>query len=228
MSVQRSFTEYIKKRFDNDFWTAAESYLEENADSLDIELRRIHCSGETEISDVKVEHVWVEDKPGMEIQFDVAVSIWFETHKGDYYYDDYDENIVWIMVHCRGDLDSNPDDFEVLNYESYNRKSRTKSPMDDSLVPIIPYKRMEKEAEEFLKQNYSKTLRVPFRGQSPVWVNPTILAEKIGLTITSRRIKKIHLYLDKYILKTQIRSNIVMLRKRCIDSFWWKNHFCRS
>lgn len=106
-AAHRSFAEYVKKRFDNNFWAAAESYLEANLDSLGIELRRIHRAGETEISDVKVEHVWVEDKPGMEIHFDVAVSIWFETHEGDYHYDDYDENIVWMMAHCRGDLDKN-------------------------------------------------------------------------------------------------------------------------
>ena len=77
MAVTRSFTEYVKKKFDNNFWAAAESYLEANLDSLGIELRRIHRAGETEISDVKVEHVWVEDKPEMVIHFDVAVSIWF-------------------------------------------------------------------------------------------------------------------------------------------------------
>ena len=36
-----------------------------------------------------MEHVWVEDKPGMELCFDIAVSIWFETHGGDDRYGDY-------------------------------------------------------------------------------------------------------------------------------------------
>ena len=56
-AAHRSFAEYVKKRFDNNFWAAAESYLEQNLDSLGIELRRIHRAGETEISDVKVDHV---------------------------------------------------------------------------------------------------------------------------------------------------------------------------
>lgn len=47
----------------------------------------------------------------MEIQFDVAVSIWFEVKECVYHYDDYDENTVWMMAHCRGDLDKNLDDF---------------------------------------------------------------------------------------------------------------------
>ena len=41
MAAQRSFTEYVKKRFDNNFWAAAESYLDANLDSLGIELKRI-------------------------------------------------------------------------------------------------------------------------------------------------------------------------------------------
>lgn len=190
MAAHRSFAEYVKKRFDNNFWAAAEGYLEGNLDSLGIELRRIHRAGETEISDVKVEHVWVEDKPDMEIHFDVAVSIWFETHEGDYHYDDYDENIVWMMAHCRGDLDKNLDDFEILSVSKYNGKSRVKNPMDDSLVPIIPYEKLEEVATDFLRDNFPEALRVPMRGQAPVWVDPTVLANKMELTIKSQRIRK--------------------------------------
>ncbi len=190
MAVTHSFTEYVKKRFENDFWVAAESYLEANLDSLGIKLKRIHRAGETEISDAKVEHVWVEDKLGMEIHFDVAVSIWFETHEGDYHYDDYDENIVWMMAHCRGDLDKNLDDFEILQVSKYNVKIRIKDPMDDSLVPIIPYEKLEDVATDFLRENFPAALRIPMRGQAPVWVDPTALAESMGLTIKSQRIRE--------------------------------------
>lgn len=191
MAVHRSFTEYVKNRFNNDFWAAAESFLDTNLDSLKIEFERIHRAGETEISDVKVEHVWVEDKPpGMEIHFDVAVSIWFETHEGDYHYDDYDENIVWMMAHCRGNLDKKLDDFEILQKSKYNGKNLMKDPMDDFLVPIIPHVSLEKVAAEFLREFFPEALQVPIRGQSPVRVNPTALAERMGLTIKSQRIRK--------------------------------------
>lgn len=189
MAAHRSFTEYVKKRFDNNFWAAAESYLESNLDSLGVELRRIHRAGETEISDVKVEHVWVEDKLGMEIHFDVAVSIWFETHEGDYHYDDYDENIVWIMIHCRGDLDKNLDDFEILQVSKYDGKNLVRNPMDDSLVPIIPYDKLETVANEILQEYFHEALRVPMRGQAAVWVDPTVLVERMGLKIKSQRIR---------------------------------------
>jgi hypothetical protein len=38
MANTRSFTEYVAKTFDNQFWAAAETYLDENIESLDIEL----------------------------------------------------------------------------------------------------------------------------------------------------------------------------------------------
>lgn len=61
MAANRSFAEYVKKRFDNNFWAAAESFLDENYDSLGLELKRIRRAGEYEISNVKVEYVWVVD-----------------------------------------------------------------------------------------------------------------------------------------------------------------------
>lgn len=57
MVSNRSFTEYVAKRFDNDFWAVAEQYLNDNKDILNIELYRIYRVGEAEISDVKVEHI---------------------------------------------------------------------------------------------------------------------------------------------------------------------------
>ena len=100
--------------------------------------------------------MWVEDKPGMEVHFDVAISIWFETHEGDYHYDDYDENIVWMMAHCRGDLDKNLDDV----------------------------------ATAFLQEYYPVALRIPMRGQAPVWVDPKELAKNMGLTVKNQRIRE--------------------------------------
>ncbi len=190
MVAHRSFTEYVKYRFDNDFWITAESYLNENFGSLGIELKRVRRAGETEISEVNVEHVWVDDKPGMEIHFDVAVSIWFEVQEGDYHYDNYDENIVWIMVHCRGDLDCNLNDFEILSVSKYNGKSRVKEPMDDSLVPIIPYERLEDVATEFLRDNFPEALSTSAKDQVPVWVDPMAIASKMELTVMNQRIRK--------------------------------------
>lgn len=78
MASSRSFTEYVKNTYDNQFWAIAEEYLRENLDPLSMSLFKVHKAGEPEITDVQVEHVWVEDLPEMKIQFDVALSVIFE------------------------------------------------------------------------------------------------------------------------------------------------------
>lgn len=87
MAGCRSFKEYVAKAFDNQFWKVAEEYLRESFDVLDMELYKIHKAGELEIADVQVEHVWVDDLPGMKIQFDVALSVIFEISEADHHYD---------------------------------------------------------------------------------------------------------------------------------------------
>lgn len=49
MAADHSFTSYVEKRFDNNFWAVAEQYLNDNADSLCCDLHRIHRAGEMEI-----------------------------------------------------------------------------------------------------------------------------------------------------------------------------------
>lgn len=190
MGQNRSFTDYIKKRFNNSFWAVAEEYLNNNTSIIEKITYKLHKVGEFEISDVTVEHVWVEDQPGMEIHFDVALSVTLEIHEGDYHYDDIEEKTIWLMVNCRGNLDAELNDFEILDCQYYNGKNRVKNPMDDSLVPIIPYDRLEEVATEFLRDNFPSALRIPARGQAPIWVDPTVLATNMRLTIKIHRIKE--------------------------------------
>lgn len=67
---------------------------------MDLNLYRVHQIGEIELSDVKVEYVWIHDLPDMKIQFDVALSIDSLIHEGDYHYDDYDEKKLWKIAHA--------------------------------------------------------------------------------------------------------------------------------
>jgi len=184
MATNSSFTEYVAKRFDNDFWAVAEQYLNDNKNTLGIELYRIHRVGEVEISDVKVEHVWVDDLPNMKIQFDVALSVVFEIHEADYHYDETEEKKIWMMVRCRGDLAKDLEDFEIFEVSDYKGKNRAKKPMDDALVPIINKDNLEKVAEQFLRDHYKKALL------ESIWVNPTELAESMGLNVRFVNITK--------------------------------------
>lgn len=184
MADSHSFTEYVGKMFDNQFWAAAENFLQENKDALNINYYKIHRPGDFEIQSVQVEHVWIEDLPEMKIQFDVALSVDFEVHEDNYHYDEMEEKTVWLMVRCRGDLAHDLADFEIFEITDYNGKNRAKNPMDDSLVPVIYKDNLEKVAEQFLRNHYKKALL------EPMWVNPTELAESMGLTVRFVNITK--------------------------------------
>ena len=62
--------------------------------------------------------------------------------------------------------------------------------MDDSLVPIIPYEKLDDVATAFLQEYYPVALRIPMRGQAPVWVDPKELAKNMGLTVKNQRIRE--------------------------------------
>jgi len=127
MADIRSFTEYIKNTFENQFWAIAEEYLCKNFDTLDIKLYKVNKAGEPEITEVQVEHIWVDNLPEMKIQFDVALSIAFEIPEADYHYDNSEEKKIWIMLRCRGDLDCNLNDFEIFDVSTYTGKYRAKN-----------------------------------------------------------------------------------------------------
>ena len=105
MTNSRSFTEYVVNTFSNEFWAAAEEYLQQNWDPDEYDFYKIHRPGEPELDDVKVKHVWVFDQPGMCIQFDVAVSLHLIIPDDDHHYDEYEEKDKWLMLRCEGDLE---------------------------------------------------------------------------------------------------------------------------
>lgn len=184
MAENRSFTDYVKKKYDNEFWAVAEEYLKTHINSMELSLYHVHKVGEIEISDVVVEHVWVHDLPDMNIQFDVALSIDILIHEDDYHYDDYDEKKIWIMVRCCGDLEQDLNDFRIFECCEYNGKNVSKNPMDDALVPVMSKNQLDDIAEQFLCDHFKKALL------EPMWVDPKELAEGMGLTIRYENITK--------------------------------------
>ena len=182
MTNSRSFTEYVANTFSNEFWNAAEKYLQQNWDPDEYDFYKIHRPGEPELDDVKVEHVWVFDQPGMCIQFDVAVSLHLIIPDDNHHYDEYEEKDKWLMLRCEGDLDKDLEDMTIFEVSEYNGKNRTKNALDDSLVPVIGKDDLDDIAEAFLRHHYKKAL------PEPCWVDPIELATGMKLNIRRQRI----------------------------------------
>lgn len=114
LSNVRSFKEYMSNRFYNNFCSAAKAVIRRNWDSFNVNCYKFNQPGEPKIDDIRVEHIWANDEPGMKIQFDAAVSVSLLIRDLDYRYDNEEYKTVWIMARCGGDLDKNLDDFGFL------------------------------------------------------------------------------------------------------------------
>ena len=90
MAGDRSFAAYIRDRFYNYCYLALEGYVEDNKDSLDFELQNVRRVGDVSLTDMEVKFVWVNDLPGMRLEFDVVVEGEIEISEGYYRYDYYD------------------------------------------------------------------------------------------------------------------------------------------
>lgn len=184
MAINRSFKDYVADRFENELFTAIQSYTSENYDNLDLRLYKVKSIGGIELSDIEVKFVSVNDLPDMKIEFDVAVEAELEARESDYHYDESESCKQWFMLKCFGDLDCNLDDFSISSVTEYTSKNKQPKPMSDSLVPIINREQLESVATDILQRNYPEAL------QTPIAVEPQKLAEKMGLEIKMREITK--------------------------------------
>ena len=190
MTQTCSFMEYVKSKCYSGLFDAAEQYVADNWQLLDLHARRIHTIGEIELVDIMIQRVYVNDLPGMRIAFDVGLELELVVKEGDYHYDDYDQCFPWLRITCEGDLADGLDSWVITRIEPYDRQSRQENQLSDTLVPDIPYERLEAEAKAFLVEYYPEALKVTQYGQPPVAVDPTLLAKRLMLSVRTQRIRE--------------------------------------
>ena len=191
MAAGRSFAEYVKNKCFDGLYEAAEKYVSENLDSLNLWTRRVSCIGEVEFVDAEIQRVYVRDLPGMQVAFDVGLELELCVHDGNHRNDEIDECHPWLRLCCEGDLSQALDDWSIVNIEPYNpRGNPPLNSMSDALVPDIPKDRLEAVATEFLKEYYPEALRTTPHGQPSISIDTTVLAQRLGLTILNKRIRE--------------------------------------
>jgi len=182
MAQNRSFRDYVSNRFYDQIHAAIAGFLEERADELRFSSYSVRSVDSTELSDIDVKQVYVDNRPGMGIAFDIIVEAQIEISERDRHYDRYDDQWPWFKISCTGDLSRHLDDFAILDIREYNSKSKQTNPMSDSLVPIIGKEQLEKEATEFLRRNYPEALKAPMA------IDPSDLAQRMGLNVNLKHI----------------------------------------
>lgn len=190
MSTSRSFAEYIKMKCYNALYAAAEQYVNDHWQSLNLYTKHIRRIGTVELVDATIQRVYVQDLPGMRVAFDVGLELELIVKEGDYHYDNYDQCFPWVRISCEGDLSDGLDSWSIKEVTPYNPKSAPPNSLSDALVPYIPYERLEEEAKIFLQTYYPEALRITSKGSPPVSIDPTMLADRLKLTILSHRIRK--------------------------------------
>lgn len=113
MARQRLFTSYVADRFYNELFAAINDYAETNSDNLNLRLYKVNKIGGIELSGITVKFVSVNDLPGSEIEFEVAIDAEFDVREADYHYDTDEFTSQWFMLKCRGDLECGLDDFQI-------------------------------------------------------------------------------------------------------------------
>ena len=125
MARQRSFTSYVADRYYNELFAAINDYYAEtNSDNLNLRLYQVNRIGEIELSDITVKFVSVNDLPGSEIEFEVAIDAGFNVREADYHYYRDEFTSQWFMLKCKGDLSCALDDFQITGISIYNGKNR--------------------------------------------------------------------------------------------------------
>ena len=191
MSTGRSFADYVRNKCYNGLCDAAKEYTEEHWHEYNLFLKRIRRPENAEIEDITIKKVYVSDLPGMRVAFDVALELELVIHEGDYHYDESEVQHPWLRVSCEGNLACGLDDWKIISIQpTWEKKEPPLNSLSDALVPYIGYDKLDAAAESFLKDYYPEALKITKPGVPPEYVDPKILADRLGLDIRTQRIKK--------------------------------------
>lgn len=182
MAQNRSFKDYVANRFYSELYSAVSDFLEQSHSDLNVSSRQVRTIDTVELSDIEVKCVFVDNRPGMKIAFDVLVEAEFEISEIDRHTDRHDQKNQWFKISCTGDLACNLDDFAISGTEEYNNRSKQSNPMSDELVPIIKKEQLEAIARDFLERYYREAL------YEPMAIEPAVLAQRMGVSIQLKHI----------------------------------------
>ncbi len=179
MTLQRSFMKYVKTHFENQLFTAAEKFIDENKDDLELFSRQMMRYENAELVDIEVKQTYVENHPGSVIDFDVLLEAEIYIKSYTNHNDFEDSYFRWLRVSCSGEMNAGVKNFKILDIAIYDKKKGYKNehPLSDQLIPLIRKNDLDKVAETILERYFPLALDVPTA------LSPDVLASKMGLTI---------------------------------------------
>lgn len=157
---------------------------------MGLETRRVAEIKNAELIDATVQRVYVTDRPGNCIAFDIGLELEVCVSSADHHNDSDDTCYPWLRFSCEGDLSKGLDDWEIREITPYAKRNIPDNSMSDALVPDIRPAQYEKTATDFLEEYYPEALRITKVGEPPIYVDPYVLADRLGLSVLTHRINK--------------------------------------
>ena len=190
MAAIRSIFEYVSDKCYNGLYDAAKKYLDNHWRTMGLETRRVAEIKNAELIDATVQRVYVTDRPGNCIAFDIGLELEVCVSSADHHNDSDDTCYPWLRFSCEGDLSKGLDDWEIREITPYAKRNIPDNSMSDALVPDIRPAQYEKTATDFLEEYYPEALRITKVGEPPIYVDPYVLADRLGLSVLTHRINK--------------------------------------
>lgn len=187
----RSIFEYVNNKCYNRLYAEAEKFLRQNWRSMDLLSRKVQDVGSVYLIDATVQRVYVTDLPGDRIAFDVGLELQIGLSSSGRYHESDTDCFEWLRISCEGDLAQGLDDWTITDtcvYEKHN--CLPPNSMSDALVPQIHHRDYERIAHDFLSEYFPEALAIPKSGETPVYVDPNILAQRLELQVVRRPIAK--------------------------------------
>ena len=182
MPQERSFTEYISATRYNEMFNAVKRYVYANRTSLELYSNVVDNISYTELSEIYVKLVTVDERPGDILAFDIILEGEIEVRGAGRRDWESDLCSKWFVLTCTGTLTAGLADFRILKTEPYNQKNYRENPLSDALVPYLHADKLDDAATAFLQKYYPEALKTPMP------IDTKLLAQRMGLQIVTQQL----------------------------------------
>lgn len=137
MATGRSFAEFVKDKCYDGLTEAAEKYIAEYWQLLDLRLKHVNHIENVEYIDSTIQRVYVSDRPEMKVAFDVGIELDLDVRGVNHRNDESEECFPWIRISCEGNLACGLDDWQITGIEPYNPKNAPYNSLSDTVPQIL-------------------------------------------------------------------------------------------
>ena len=123
MAAIRSIFEYVSDKCYNGLYDAAKKYLDNHWRTMGLETRRVAEIKNAELIDATAQRVYVTDRPGNCIAFDIGLELEVCVSSADHHNDSDDTCYPWLRFSCEGDLSKGLDDWEIREITPYVKRN---------------------------------------------------------------------------------------------------------